>query len=251
MAPIVIVLFGVFVLMTRLMFRREFAYNPDRVAEVLALDPRSRITDARMLRRCLAVLALVVVAFTVHTLIDLEPAVVALLGAGLMVLVTGVGPDEFVRDVEWGTLVFFMALFVLVGGLVESGVIGHIGSWIVDAVGENLFGAATVLLWGSAVFGAFFDNIPYTATMAPIVADLAAQAPDAAAGDSLWWAFTLGADLGGNGTAIAASANVVVLSMAARTGNRISFWQFTKYGIVTTLVTTALAWGYVWLRYFS
>jgi len=101
------------------------------------------------------------------------------------------------------------------------------------------------------VLGAFLDNIPYMATMAPVVEDIVAQAPDPHTGRALWWSFALGADLGGNGTAVAASANVVVLGIAASAGQPISFWQFTRYGIVTTVVTTVVAWGYVWLRYFA
>jgi len=100
------------------------------------------------------------------------------------------------------------------------------------------------------VTAAFFDKIPYVATMAPIVEDVAVEAPDAATGRALWWAFALGADFGGNGTAVAARANVVALGIAARTGHRITFWQFTKYGIVVTLFSTVLAWPYVWIRYF-
>ena len=101
------------------------------------------------------------------------------------------------------------------------------------------------------VAAAFFDKIPYVATMAPIVEDVAVEAPDAATGRALWWAFALGADFGGNGTAVAARANVVALGIAARTGHRITFWQFTKYGLIVTAVTVAISLGYVWLRYFA
>ncbi len=125
------------------------------------------------------------------------------------------------------------------------------GTWAVDAIGDNHFLAATVLLFGSCVLGAFFDNIPYVATMTPIVEDMVAQTPDPQTGQALWWSFALGADFGGNGTAVAASANVVAIGIAARTGHPISFWQFTKYGIVVTLLSTVLAWIYVWLRYFA
>jgi Na+/H+ antiporter NhaD/arsenite permease-like protein len=120
----------------------------------------------------------------------------------------------------------------------------------VEAFGDNYFVAATALLFGSGVLGAFFDNIPYVATMAPIVEDVVAQAPDPRTGQALWWAFALGADFGGNGTAVAASANVVALGVAARSGHRITFWQFTKYGIVVTVLSLVMAWIYVWLRYF-
>jgi Na+/H+ antiporter NhaD/arsenite permease-like protein len=251
MGPIVVVLFVLFVAMSRLMFRRSFEYRPDRVAEVMALDEREALRDKGLLARALAVLAVVVVAFSLHGVLHLEPSIVALLGAGAMVLVTGATAEQYLAEVEWPTLVFFMGLFVMVGGLVETGVIHSIGTTAADAISGNYFLAATSLLWGSAVLGAFFDNIPYVATMAPIVEDIVAQTPDPATGRSLWWAFALGADLGGNGTAVAASANVVVLGIASRHGHPISFWQFTRYGIVTTVVTVAVAWAYVWLRYFT
>ncbi|GAA4908946.1 putative tyrosine transporter P-protein (TC 2.A.45.2.1) [Stackebrandtia albiflava] len=251
MTPIVIVLFAVFVVMARFMFRKSFVYRPERMDAVMAMDPTASIKDRGLLVRCLVVLALVMAAFSLHTVFHMDPAIVAMLGAGLMVAVSGVKTSDYLAEVEWSTLVFFMGLFVMVGSLVETGVIAHIGEWAVDVVGDDYFVAATGLVFGSAVLGAFFDNIPYAATMAPIVEGMVAQAPDATTGQSLWWSFALGADLGGNGTALAASANVVMLGIAARAGQPISFWQFTKYGIVTTVVTTIIAWGYVWLRYFA
>jgi Na+/H+ antiporter NhaD/arsenite permease-like protein len=250
LAPIVAVLFLLFVLMARVMFRRRFGYHPERVAEIMAMDERAAITDYRLLARCLAVLGIVVVGFGLHAVIHVEPAIIALLGAGLMVLVSRVETGTYLAEVEWSTLVFFMGLFVMVGGLVETGVIHHAGSWLTDQVGDNQFVTASGLLFGSAILGAFFDNIPYTATMAPIVEDIVATTPDAGSGNALWWAFALGADLSGNGTAVAASANVVVLGIASRSGEPISFWEFTRYGIVTTAMTTVVAWGYIWLRYF-
>lgn len=250
MAPVVTVVFVLFVVLTRLLFRKEFVHHPDRVGEVLALDERRAITDPRLLVRCLCVLALVVTGFALHTVLHLEPSIVALLGAGVMLLVSRADVGETLQEVEWSTLVFFMGLFVMVAGLEHTGVISAIGSWAVGVVGDDLFAAATALIFGSAVLGAFFDNIPYTATMAPIVEDLVASSSDPAAAQSLWWAFALGADFGGNGTAVAASANVVAIGMAARTGTRISFWQFTKYGIIVTIFSCLVAWGYVALRYF-
>ena len=250
MAPIVAVVFVVFVLATRVLFRSSFQYHPEHVASVMALKERRAITDAGMLRRCLIVFAGVVLGFGLHSVLHIDPAVVALLGAGVMLLVSGADLTDVLREVEWATLVFFMGLFVMVAGLVHTGVIGVIGTWAVDAVGDNYFLAATALLFGSAVLGAFFDNIPYTATMAPIVEGVADQAPDDETGRALWWSFALGADFGGNGTAVAASANVVAVGIAARTGNPITFWQFTKYGIGVTLLSSVLAWLYVWVRYF-
>jgi len=250
MTPIVAILFVLFALMARILFRRAFVYRPDRAAAVMALDARAAIQDRGLLIRCMIVLGLITVAFTAHTVLHLAPSIVALLGAGLMVLVSGVQPSQYLAEVEWGTLVFFTGLFVLVGGLVHTDVIRNIGQWA-SGITDNHFLIATGLIYGSAILGAFFDNIPYAATMAPIVEDVVATVPDPSTGQALWWAFALGADLSGNGTAIAASANVIVLGMAARHGEPISFWQFTRYGIITTLVTTTISWLYIWLRYFA
>jgi Na+/H+ antiporter NhaD/arsenite permease-like protein len=233
------------------LFRRSFQYNPDRVAEVMTLNERRAITDPRLLVRCLAVLAVVIAGFGLHSVLHLEPSIIALVGAGVMLLVSGADVSDTLREVEWPTLVFFMGLFVMVAGLVHTGVIATVGTWSIAMVGDNWFGAATALIFGSAVLGAFFDNIPYVATMTPVVESLVAQVPDPATGQALWWAFALGADFGGNGTAVAASANVVAIGIAARTGHRITFWQFTKYGIVVTALSTTMAWVYVYLRYFT
>jgi Na+/H+ antiporter NhaD/arsenite permease-like protein len=251
MTPIVAVVFVAFVLLTRVLFRQSFHYDPERAGAVMMLKQRRAITNPPMLRRCLAVFALVVAGFSVHAVVALDPSVVALIGAGLMLLVTGADPGEVLREVEWRTLVFFMGLFVMVAGLAHTGVIETVGTWATAGFGDNHFLAATTLLFGSSVLGAFFDNIPYVATMSPIVEDVVAQVPDAATGQALWWSFALGADFGGNGTAVAASANVVTLGIAARAGHPITFWQFTKYGIVVTAFSTVLAWGYIWLRYFT
>lgn len=250
MAPIVIIVFAGFVVLTRVIFRKSFEYHPERVAEVLELDPRSAIVDSKLLLRSMIVLTVMIVGFVLHAFVSIEPAIVAMLGAGAMVLVAGPMLHDALREIEWRTLVFFMGLFIMIAGLVSTGVIGTIGEWAAAAVGDNWFLAASSVLWGSAVLGALFDNIPYVATMVPIVETVVANAPPLAA-QGIWWAFALGADFGGNGTAIAASANVVAIGIAAKAGVRISFWQFTKYGIITVVLSSAAAWLYVWLRYFQ
>jgi Na+/H+ antiporter NhaD/arsenite permease-like protein len=251
LAPIVAVILVAFVGLCWLLFRRQFQYSGAHAEAVMALRPSDAITDRRLLAKCLAVLVLVTVGFSLHSVLHVQPSLIALLGAGAMVLVSRTTPAQFLEEVEWPTLVFFMGLFVLVGGLVETGVIDRLGQAAIDATGDRFFLAATGLLFGSAVLGAFVDNIPYTATMAPIVEDLADAAPSADQGEALWWAFALGADLGGNTTAVAAGANVVILGIAARHLHPISFWEFTKYGLVITAVTLVIAWPYVWLRYFA
>ncbi len=250
MAPIVIVIFVLFVLFTRVLFRKDLRSNHMRMDTVMALQERRAIRDTRLLWRSLTVLGLVIIGFSLHSVLHVAPSIVALLGAGLMLLVTNVDVSDVLPEVEWPTLVFFMGLFVMVAGLVHTGVIRWLGHAAVNLFSDNFFLAATGLLFGSAVLGAFIDNIPYTATMTPVVEDMAAQAPDAETGRALWWAFALGACFSGNGTAIAASANVVAIGIAQRSGKAISFWLFTRYGIVVTLLSTVLAWVYVWLRYF-
>ncbi len=249
--PLTVILLVGFVLLAKLLFRRQLSTPVDVEGRLGDIYPRDAITNMRLLVRCLVVLALVMVAFGLHTVLHLDPSVVAMMGAGATVLVSRTTPEEFLEEVEWGTLAFFMALFVLVGSLVKVGVIGEIGRLAADAMGDRELLAASVLLFGSGVVGAFVDNIPYTTATVPIVEEMVAATPSSGADSPLWWAFVFGADLGGNATAVAAGANVVVLGIAAKAGEPISFWGFTKYGVVVTLATLLVAWVYVYLRYFA
>lgn len=250
MAPAVAVIFLLFVLATPLLFRRELRLPPADLDQVLALRERKAISDPRLLARALVILTLVVAGFALHSVLHVAPSIVALLGAGAMLLVADLDVEEVLREVEWGTLVFFMGLFVVVAGLVHTGVIDRLGAAAVRAFGHDPALAATVLLFGSAVVAAFIDNIPYTTTMAPVVEELVAGTADPVHSQALWWAFAFGADFSGNGTAVAAGANIVALAIARRGGHPISFWRFTRYGIVTTAFSTTLAWVYIQLRYF-
>ena len=247
LAPLVVILMIVFIGMCRVMFRDAFRYDPERAAEIMRLNEREAIHDPRLLVQSLVVLALVMAAFVLHPVLHYEPSVVALLGAGLLVAATRVTVQEAIREVEWPTLVFFMGLFIMVGALVNTGVIASVSQAAADATEGRLGLAAMVLLGASGVLSAIVDNIPYVATMSPIVVDLAQAHGES--GQVLWWALALGADLGGNATAIGASANVVILGIAERNNARISFWQFTRYGLVVAAVTIALCAPYLWLRY--
>jgi Na+/H+ antiporter NhaD/arsenite permease-like protein len=251
LAPFVVIALLVFLVLSRWLFRRSFTYDAERAAAVMEVDERRAIRDPALLRRSLAVLGLVLVSFVLHSALDLEPSIVALLGAGLLVVVSRTSSAEFLEEVEWPTLVFFMGLFVMVGALVNIGVIGSLGEAAIDAVGDNYFLAASGLLFGSAALSGIVDNIPYVASMSPLVNDLVGAGGDSVGANALWWALALGADLGGNATAVGASANVVVLGIAARSGYPISFWQFTRYGLVVTAVTVTLAWPYLYFRYYA
>ncbi len=247
MAPIVVVLMVVFCLLCRWLFRREFVYDAERAASVMRLNEREAITDKPLLVQSLAVLLVVMLAFVLHPVLHYEPSVVALLGAGLLLLVSKATVSEALADVEWPTLAFFAGLFIMVGGLVETGVIGRVAEVTAESTEGRLGLATMVLLGGSAGLSAIVDNIPYVATMSPIVAELVAgQDGD---GQVLWWSLALGADLGGNATAVGASANVVALGIADRAGHHIGFWEFTKYGLVVSAVTIGLCVPYLALRY--
>ncbi|ONI85364.1 hypothetical protein ALI144C_13850 [Actinosynnema sp. ALI-1.44] len=250
MAPIIVVELIVFTVILPLLFRGSFAVDPDRVADVMALNEREAIRDSRLLIKCGLVLLAVFVGFVGHSVFHVEPSVVALLGAGLLVLVSGLRPKDYMPSVEWETLLFFGGLFIMVGALVKTGVIGHLATLATDATGGDALLAVLLILGVSAVLSGLVDNIPYVATMSPLVQQLAAGIADPAQSQALWWSLALGADLGGNATAVGASANVVVLGIAARAGSPISFWDFTKKGIVVTAITIVIAAPYLWLRYF-
>ena len=249
--PLTVILMVGLVFLLRLLFGRHLQAEVDIERALGNIRPADSITDMRLLVRCLIVLVAVMVAFALHSVSHFDPSIVAMLGAGAMVVASHTEPKEFLADVEWSTLAFFMALFVLVGALVEVGVIGQLGRLAASLMGGDQLLGASVLLIGSAVVGAFVDNIPYTAAMVPIVEQMVASTSLSGAESPLWWAFVFGADLAGNATAVAAGANVVVLGIAAKAGEPISFWQFTRYGLVVTAATIVVAWVYVWVRYFA
>lgn len=248
LGPIVLVMLVVFVALSRVLFRRDFDADPQRVAEVMELDERQAIRDPRLLVRSLTVLGLVLAGFVLHSVIHIEPSVVALLGAGLMIIVRRLPSSTYLEDIEWQTLLFFAGLFIMVGALVKTGAVDTLATGLADATGGSPNRAMMLLLWGSALFSAIVDNIPYVATMAPVVEHLTAAGPLAGM-TGLWWALLLGADLGGNATAIGASANVVVTGIAKRNGHPISFWEFSRYGAVVAFVTLTVATPYLLLRY--
>ena len=247
LTPVVVVLVAVLIGLCRWLFADAFHVDEERVAEILALNEREAIQDHRLLWQSLTVLGVVLAAFVLSPVLDYEPSVVALLGAGLLIAVTRVSTETALQDVEWATLAFFMGLFVMVGGLVEAGVLGALAGSIAGFAGSDPLAFTGVLLWGSGLLSGIVDNIPYVASMSPVVAEIVG--PDREP-QVLWWALALGADLGGNATLVGASANVVVAGIAARNGTAIGFWQFTRHGLIVAGATLAVSSVYVWLRYF-
>ena len=249
LAPFVVVVLIVFIGLCRWLFRSAFTVDAERADSVMDLRERDAIRDTRLLVVSLGVLAVVLVAFVSHTVLHLEPSVVALVGGLALLGLSRLDAGEVAHDVEWPTLAFFAGLFVMVGGLVATGVIDTLASAATEATQDRLGLATMGLLWASAGLSAIVDNIPYVATMSPIVAELVTANDGGGRSQVLWWALALGADLGGNATAIGASANVVMLGLAEKAGKPISFWEFTRYGLIITAITITLAMPYLWLRY--
>jgi Na+/H+ antiporter NhaD/arsenite permease-like protein len=250
LAPIAALAIAVFIATLPVLFRGSFHVDPARVADVMALNEREAIKDRRLLIICGIVLAAVFTGFIGHAIFHIEPSVVALLGAGTLVLLSGSKPREFMPSVEWETLLFFAGLFIMIGALAKTGVIDRLAGAAVEATGGDALTATMMILFVSALLSGVVDNIPYVAAMSPIVQELTAGIADPHQSAALWWALAIGADFGGNLTAIGASANVVVLGIARRSGSPISFWEFTRKGAIITVITVALAAPYLWLRYF-
>jgi Na+/H+ antiporter NhaD/arsenite permease-like protein len=217
------------------------------------LKEEYKITDKTLLGYGLFVMALVVSFFITHGYWHMEVSIPALFGAGLLftyaILTKKVKMLELIeKDIEWTTLLFFMFLFVIVGAVEEAGLLAVIADWVLNVSQGNLVAAICMILWVSAIMSAFIDNIPFTATMLPIVAYLTKVIPGAADDNVLWWALSLGACLGGNGTMIGASANVVTMGIAEAAGHRIKFFAFMKYAFAYMLISVAIA--NVWLLIF-
>lgn len=250
MAPIVLVVMVVFIAMLPYLFRGSFAVDPDRVADVMSLNEREAIQDRMLLLKCGIVLVAVFAAFIGHSVLHIEPSVVALLGAGILVVISRLRQRDYLASVEWETLLFFAGLFIMVGALVKTGVVEQLARSATEFTDGNALLTVMLILGISAPVSGIIDNIPFTATMTPIVSELAASMPNMAHPDALWWALALGADFGGNLTAVGASANVVMLGIARRADYPISFWEFTRKGVGVTVMSIALSAVYLWLRYF-
>ena len=249
MGPVVLLMLLAFVGLARILFRKDFVADPEQVDRVMQLDEREAIENPSLLWRSLVVLALVLAAFSLHGVLHLAPSVVALLGAGVLVAISRLRPESYLAEVEWATLLFFAGLFILVGSLVKTGVIARLAAAVGGVAGDSVPAAMMLILWGSAALSAIVDNIPFVATMSPVVDQLVRGNGPLGGQNGLWWALVLGADLGGNATAIGASANVVVAGIAKRSGHPISFWEFTKYGSLVAVVTLGIATPYLLLRY--
>jgi Na+/H+ antiporter NhaD/arsenite permease-like protein len=227
------------------MFGKDLRAGRARSTDVEALSTQELITDRQLLRKALVVMGGVILGFLAQGALHLEPATIALVGATVLMLWARSDPHQVLREIEWTTLFFFIGLFITVEAIVAVGLIEAVAQGALSLTGGNLALTSMLLIWLSAAVSGIVDNIPYTATMIPLVESLGRSMPVG----PLWWSLALGADLGGNATLVGASANVVVASLAERSGHPIKFGTFLRYGVVTTVVSLVLASLYVWLRY--
>ena len=233
------------------LYHKELHTQPELQDKIMRLPADAQITDHALLHKCLAVIFLTITFFVLHGSLGLESATVALSGAGLLLLLTATRDEEKIvkvlSKIEWPAIFFFGGLFILVGALVETGVIRMLAAEAIKATGGNIEATAILILWMSAIASAFIDNIPFVATLIPLIQDMGQMGLTNL--DPMWWSLALGACLGGNGTLIGASANVVVASMSAQRGRPISFLGFMKIAFPVMIFTIIISNIYVWIRY--
>lgn len=233
------------------LYHKELHTQPELQDKIMRLPADAQITDHALLHKCLAVIFLTITFFVLHGSLGLESATVALSGAALLLLLTATRDEEKIvkvlSKIEWPAIFFFGGLFILVGALVETGVIRMLAAEAIKATGGNVEATAILILWMSAIASAFIDNIPFVATLIPLIQDMGQMGLTNL--DPMWWSLALGACLGGNGTLIGASANVVVASMSAQRGRPISFLGFMKIAFPVMIFTIIISNIYVWIRY--
>ena len=233
------------------LYKKGMHTQPELQEKIMRLPAGAQITDHTLLRKCLAVIALTITLFVLHGSLGLESATVALFGAGLLLLITATRDENMITKVlskiEWPAIFFFGGLFILVGALVETGVIRMLAAEAIKVTNGNEDATAMLILWMSAIASAFIDNIPFVATLIPLIQDMGQMGLSDLT--PMWWSLALGACLGGNGTLIGASANVVVASMAAQRGRPISFLSFMKVAFPVMIFTIIVSSVYVYLRY--
>ncbi len=245
LAPVVVVTFAVVVTGLYAYYRKRLQIEEKDRALVMELDAAASIRDEKELRRTVPVLVLTVLAFFAHQALGLEPATVALTGAAVALLVTTIPLEQALAKIEWPTLFFFVALFVMVGALEETGAIGHVADAVKDLTGGDRTAELVGVIWIGGIGSAVVDNIPFTTAMIPVVSELNVGGGD----DAYWWALALGACFGGNATIIAAAANVAAAGLTERAGRPIGFVPWLKVGIPVTIVSLLIATAYVMVRY--
>ncbi|KTD84442.1 SLC13 family permease [Paenibacillus etheri] len=249
LAPVIIIIMLAYIPLLLLMFSKQIKSTPELQQSIMDMDEKAMITDHKLLRKCLIVLGITITGFFLHQALHLESATVALAGAFLLLLLTGGEHmlEKAFHSVEWITIFFFIGLFVLVSGLVETGVIAELAAKAIDLTGGDVLMSSMMILWVSAIASAFLDNIPFVATMIPLIQEMGQMGITNL--EPLWWSLALGACLGGNGTLIGASANLIVAGLAGKEGYPISFMKYLKVGFPLMLLSIVISSIYLYLRY--
>lgn len=227
-------------------FRKLMKTTPERMNEVANLDNSHTITDKGLMIRSMTVLGLVILGFVTHDITHIQTSVCAMAGASFLLLFEK--PNDILTDVEWSTIFFFIGLFVIIGGFEHAGGIEIMAKWLIDITHGSQSIASMVILWGSGILSGIIDNIPYTATMTPMIAEISAKMGSEFV-QPLWWSLSLGACLGGNMTIIGAAANVIVSETSAAKGHPIEFMKFLKYGVTAMLISLIMSSAYIYLRF--
>lgn len=231
-----------------LFFRKSLKTTPEKMKEIENLDNSNTITDYAGMYRSIVVLALVILGFVTHDMTHIPASLSAMAGASFLLLFEN--PKHIIKDVEWNTIFFFIGLFIIIGGLEASGGIALMAKWLLDVTQGSESATAMVILWGSGILSGIIDNIPYTVTMAPMIANIQ-SVMGAEYAHPLWWCLSLGACLGGNLTIIGAAANVIVSEYAAAHKHPISFMKFLFYGFVTVGISLSASTVYIYFRFLA
>lgn len=244
---IVVLILIVIVAIMAFIFRKQLVTTPEKMAKVAQIDNSKTITDKFLMWRSAIVLALVIIGFMLHDITHIQTCVTAMIGASVLLLFEK--PGKIFEEVEWSTIFFFIGLFIIIGGFEAAGGIKIMASWILNVTNGSEVAMANIILWCSGILSGIIDNIPYTATMAPMLAEISAQtSPEQTY--PLWWCLSLGACLGGNMTIIGAAANVIVSETAASKGHPIKFMYYLKYGVLVTFISLAMSTAYIAIRFF-
>ena len=250
LAPIAIIDLIVVIILMEFIYKKGLHTTPELKAELMKMDEKKALKDRKLLSRSLFVLALVILGFFTHSLIHIESSLIALSGGFLLLLLAG-GSHHLVettmKSVEWATIFFFIGLFIAVGGLIETGIISDLAKEAVALTGGDVTATSLLVLWLSALVSSVLDNIPFVATMIPLIQNMGAMGVSNL--EPVWWSLALGACLGGNGTLVGASANLIVAGLAAERGVKITFINYFKIGFPIMLLTIALSTVYVYIRY--
>ena len=246
LAPVVVIILLVVLGFLAVVFKKDLVATEENMKKVANIDNSKTITDKKHMIRSMTVLGLVILGFMLHDLTHIDTYVVAMIGASILLLFEK--PTEILEKVEWNTIFFFVGLFIIIGGLEASGGIKLMAEWLLKVTNGSQETTSMMILWGSGIISGIIDNIPYTATMSPMLVEIQ-KTMGAEYTYPLWWALSLGACLGGNMTIIGAAANVIVSENAAKEGYPIGFIQFMKYGVPTVVISLIISSVYVYLRY--